>query len=87
MTYCPAAKCPPRVSLMSLTKLLTEGLCCEGKGKAMRVYNHSMTLFNFTMQENLLQTPIPIIGASAQALSYSYNVQEKEENVALTWHR
>jgi len=44
----------------------------------MRVYNHSMTLFNFTMPENLLQTPILIIGASAQALSFSYNVQEKE---------
>ena len=37
------------VSLMSLRKLLTEGPCCEGKGKAKRVYNHSMTLFNFTM--------------------------------------
>ncbi len=75
------------LSLVSLTKLLLKGLCCEGKGMVMRVYNQDTTFLNFTMQENLFHTPIQIVKPTARIVSHSYNVDEKEENASLSWHK
>ena len=75
------------VSLMSLTKLLQGGLCCEAKGNAMRIYNRSTTFFTLTIQENLLQTPIQTVQPTARVMSYSYNVEEKVGDATLSWHK
>ena len=71
-------------SLMSLAKLLQAGLSCEGKGNQVWLYSNHLTYLTFGLKE---KTPLRITDTSEQAMNYSYNVQEKEEETTLAWHK
>jgi hypothetical protein len=74
-------------SLMSLAKLLQAGKKVEGEGSTVRICDDQYTYLNFYQQGNLFQTKLTITHNSEQALSFSYNVQEKHGESTLTWHK
>ena len=53
----------------------------------MRIHDGDSTYLNFDNVDDLFQTPLQITDTSEKALSYSYNVQEKQVEDTLIWHK